>query len=752
MTPRRIAILALVTLTVPAPARATILSGAVRDTLSGRVTDAAGEPLDHAEIVLVELDRSLRAGADGRFMAVGVPAGIQTVLIRHPGYAPVTRRITVAGRSELSVEMAAAPIELSALTVTATRAPSVATAGVLSTDALEKQTLRSDHGVSLAHTLDDLPGVHNLSTGEQIGKPVIRGVTGSEVRVLGDGLPLEDYSWSDEDAPSVDARLADRVEVVRGPMSVMYGSDAIGGVINVLPAPIFASSEEPVPLRANLELYGASNNGETGGALELAGGTGAFGWRAMGVARRAEDLHTPTGPLENTGFASFAGEAALGLQGDWGSSTLRYTRYGGEFKLLEVGGPPPGLPEGEEEGPERKLSDDRVQFATNLPFGTTSLETKVQYQRHLLTELGDVPDSAGGPPVEGTEFELLLNTVSADVAVHYNLGDHFRGTGGVSGFWQDNDTRGPIPVVPDAQALSGGAFAVGSWYTGPVTVLLAGRFDARSLDADPNATLGTPATERDWHSATADIGIAYEVARGFSLRANLGRAWRAPNLFELFANGPRIGDQRYEIGQPDLATETAVDVDAGVSVDAQPVRASVSAFRNAYTDYIYLSPTADTISGLQVFEYQQADARLVGVEAEAQVDASKLFTFRGRFDYVQGTNQEIDQPLPLIPPASGAVAVDLHPSVSWSEALLFTAETEFFAEQTRLSPYDYATDGYALVNLAASVRWRWAGRQVWTELRVRNLGDVSYKSYLSRYKTFALNPGRNVALRFAIGW
>src|SRR6266581_2581990 len=211
-------------------------------------------------------------------------------------------------------------------------------ASPLPTDALSEDRLRREQSVSLAQSLAELPGINALTTGQQIGKPIIRGLTGPRVLVLEDGSRLEDYSWSDEDGPSVDARLAQRVEVIRGPASVLYGSDALGGVVNVVPEELPDANGGPRAMHTGFEISGASNNAELEGAARVEGASGGWGWRLFGIGRFASSLHTPAGELDNTGFSAISGEAAVGTRGGGarGSTTLRYTRYGGEFKLLEA--------------------------------------------------------------------------------------------------------------------------------------------------------------------------------------------------------------------------------------------------------------------------------------------------------------------------------------------------------------------------------------------------------------------------------
>src|SRR5436190_12046470 len=464
------------------------------DTLSGRVADPDGNPVAGATVTVVELHRVAVTRADGVYRFADLPPGRYTITVRGLGFAPVARDVAVRGATALSVTLTRTAIWVEPVTVTATRAPLAAGLSPLPTEALSEDRLRREQSVSLAHALANLPGVSALTTGQQIGKPVIRGLTGPRVLVLEDGSRLEDYSWSDEDGPSVDARLAQRVEVIRGPASVLYGSDALGGVVNVIPEELPDANGGPRATHTGFEISGASNNAELEGAARVEGASGGWGWRLFGIGRFASSLHTPAGELDNTGFSALSGEAAVGTRGARGSTTLRYTRYGGEFKLLEAEGPAGG----EEGGPERKLADDRVQLAGDYSLGGVRLETKAQWQRHSLIEVSDTGTSPSGAPLEGTAFDLLLNTLSLDVLAHHTVGPRLRGTFGVSGFHQTNDTRGRIPLVPDARARSAAVFAFEQAGLGRVSVLAGGRGDVRRPTADSNAGLGLFASKGDY--------------------------------------------------------------------------------------------------------------------------------------------------------------------------------------------------------------------------------------------------------------
>jgi iron complex outermembrane recepter protein len=724
------------------------------DTLSGRVADPDGHPVVGATVTVVELHRVALTQADGGYRFADLPPGRYTVTVRGLGFAPVARAVAIHGATTLSVTLTRTSIWVEPVTVTATRAPLAAGLSPLPTEALSADGLRREQSVSLAHALANLPGVNALTTGQQIGKPVIRGLTGPRVLVLEDGSRLEDYSWSDEDGPSVDARLAQRVEVIRGPASVLYGSDALGGVVNVIPEDLPDANGGPRATRTGFEISGASNNAELEGAARLEGASGAWGWRVFGIGRFAGSLHTPAGELDNTGFNALSGEAAVGTRGARGSTTLRYTRYGGEFKLLEAEGPASG----EQGGPERKLSDDRVQVAGDYLVGGVRLETKAQWQRHSLIEVSDTGVSAGGQPLEGTAFDLLLNTFTLDALAHHTAGARVDGTLGVSGVAQSNDTRGRIPLVPDARVRSAALFGFEQVSLGRIRVLAGARVDVRRLTADSNAQLGLAAQTRDYTAFAGNVGIVYRV-RAAALTANWGRAWRAPTLFELFSHGPHLGEARYEIGDAGLKPEAGTNLDVGVRWQGGRVRAELAAYRNAVGRFIFITPTDSFVTlstsppdSLRVYRYQQADARLAGGEAELEVAVAPVLSVRARADAVRGTNQATGDPLPLVPPARAALGAELHGTgLGWSDRAYAGAEVEVATRQTRLNPLDIPTGAYTLLNLSAGFVRPMLGRIGRVDLAVRNVANVGYRSFLSRYKEFALDPGRNIVLRVAVG-
>ncbi|MDQ2768657.1 MAG: TonB-dependent receptor [Gemmatimonadota bacterium] len=749
-------------ITTAASSRAAIEARvAATDTLKGTVVDSAGTPVGDVIVSLVELKRGTTTGRDGRFVLLGVPRGRQTLAVRRVGYAPISQQLLVSGTTTLKLTLGATALRLEAVTITATRAPISPLASPLPTDALSGERLRREQEVSLSQALDGFAGVRNLSTGQQVGKPVIRGLTGPRVLILDDGLRLEDYSWSDEDGPSVDSRLAERIEVIRGPASVLYGSDAIGGVINVVPEDVPDVRGEKPFVEGAAEAYGATNNDEIGGLLRAQGGRGSIGFRATAIGRHAGNFHTPrgneqtpTGDIFDTGYGSLNGELAVGYRGDKNGATLRYERYGGNFGLLD--GPP--VEEDNQSGPLRRLADDRIQGATTWQLGEHArLETKSQYQRHSLKEL--VGDSRTGDDMPS--FDLLLQTFTTDLLLHHDHADWLTGTIGVSGLYQDNKSSGVFPLVPDARTSNVAAFAFEQATKGQWSFLAGVRGDAHRITADANTDLQLDAQTRSTSAFTGDVGAVYRPIEHLALAANLGRAFRAPTLFELFTNGPHLGEGRYEVGLASAKPEASLNTDVSVRWESPKFRGEIAAYRNRIDHYLYVEPTGGiaTVENdaggedtLPVYQFKQtSQATLTGVDISTEIEAASMLTLRGRFDYVRGNNEATDSPLPLMPPARGDLEAELHTAGAEHNRAYVMAGTQIVSRQKRLGQFDTPTGGYTLFNLGAGAGRQFGGREFYLDLRLRNLTNKRYNDFLSRYKTFAYEPGRNLIVRVSTG-
>ena len=617
------------------------------------MTDENSNQIAGAMVSIVELNRATTTGKTGDFELGEVPAGRYTISVRRVGYTPTAMTIDVVDApTVVEIKMESGIRRLEPVNITATRTPTTALVSPLATSVLTGDEVHREGNVSLAHSVARLAGVRNVSTGQQIGKPMIRGLFGPRILVLADGSRLEDYSWSDEDGPSIDARIAERIEVIRGPASVLYGSEAISGVVNVIPGDLPFSSNGRKERREAIELYGASNNIELGGAAMAEGSQSRYGWRLMTTGRLSQNYQTPDGDVPNSSFWAFNGEGAFGIRGSRGSTTFRAAHYGGEFHLLESSGPELDDPEG---GPVRKVMDDRLQVTNEYLTRGVRLETKAQFQRHSLAEVSDDCVPAPGETTcvkvkDEQAFGLVLNTGTVDVLAHHASGDVLTGTVGVSGMYQTSTSSGPIFLVPSATINSAAAFVFEQLTFGQWSLVGGVRGDRRNLSSDAQLELDRASDSRSWSSANSDAGVVFRPLESLAFVANFGTGWRAPTLFDLFANGPNLAEARFEIGDPSLETERSKNVDAGVRLATDRVHAEATIYRNVIDDFIFTTPTAETQDGLRVFRHEQADARLTGGEASVEARITDALTLRGSHDFVRGVDRQTQTPLPLIAP------------------------------------------------------------------------------------------------------
>lgn len=720
--------------------------------VTGRIVDRAGAPIGDVTVTIPELARAASTTADGRFRFDAVPAGRYTIAARRLGYHASARAITVAdGMLDITVTLEPGAQVIEPVNVTAIRSPTVAAASPLATSILTGDQVHPDNGISLAHAVAQLAGVRNVSTGQQVGKPMIRGLFGPRVLVLTDGSRVEDYSWSNEDGPSIDARLAQRIEVIRGPASVLYGSEALGGVVNVIPGELPYSADGARTRRGSLEAYGGTNNTELGTAGMIEGAQGRYGFRGLATGRFAMDVHTPRGLLQNSSFFAVNGEGALGINNAHGNTTIRAAHYGGEFHLLEARGPEAGDSTG---GPVRQTLDDRVQVTNNYVAGSNlRFETKAQWQRHGLTEVSDDCQPAPGQTTcvkvkDQKAFGLVLNSGTLDLLGHHSLGEHLAGTIGISGMYQMSGTSGPIFLVPSATTTAGGVFSFEQLTFGAVSLVTGLRADTRSLSSDASAPLALAADTRSWSSMTGDVGLVVRPMQQLSLVANVGTGWRAPTLFDLYTNGPNAGDARYEIGNPILNTERDHSIDSGIRWASDRARAEVSVFQNTVDDYIFTAPTSQTVGGLQVFRHTQSDARLTGAEFSTSFDVVEALTLRASHDFVNGTAHATGLPLPLMPPPRTILGANLHSSrLGWAERASIGADLEINQTQTRLDVNDVPSRGYTLLNLNLGMERVVHERPLRFDVDVRNTTNATYQDFLSRYKRFAYGQGVNVIFK-----
>lgn len=725
-------IMALALAAAPAPAAPSIAA------ISGVVTDTAGAPLAEVRVTIVEANRSIRTDAEGRFAFHQLASGTYGLSFARIGYAPQVLRIRLGDTdAELTVKMVPSLVELPPIQVTSSPLASNLLDAPQPTSVVSAEDLSSVAAPSLGETVNVLPGVRNYSTGIGIGKPVIRGLTSNRVLVLADGQRLESQQWGDEHGPNVETADAARIEVIRGPASVLYGSDALGGVINVIDRDLPDAIGIPAFVRGRIQSAYHTGTSMPEGTVAVEGASGGLGFRGSVTGRKSGDLRTPDGPLANSAAETLGGDASMGLRGLWGAAHLTYARRGERLEVHEDPAEEPGAT------PFQKVTDDRLHLELGLPAGPSHLDIDAGFERNHRREF----ESATEP---GEALSLTAKTWTSDVRLHHTAFGPVEGILGLSGELSSLAIGGEEVLVPAHRTSSAGLYGSEQASFGRFDLSAGARIDLRRLSVDQNAELGVAKQARNYSSFSGSVGVLYHTSASTAVVLNVGRGFRAPSAYELFANGVHEGTVRYERGDPTLGTETSLNTDLAFRVQSNRVRAEVGGFVNLVDNFIYPDPSGiiDPESGFAIHDFRQADARLMGIEAVAEYHPVSLIHLRATADWVRGQNLELDQPLPFVPPlrvtyGAGVEVDQLGPLLS--PHLSLQGETN--SRQDRLDPGDIAPEGYTLAHLGGGFNFA-AGAQAFSvDLQVRNLLNARYASFLSRYKAYALDGGRNFILR-----
>lgn len=645
------------------------------------------------------------------------------------------------------------------------------------TSVVEGSELQRNLAGQVGDVLAKLPGVTTTSFSPGASRPVLRGFSGERVRVLVDGIGAIDVSNTSADhAVTIDPLTADRIEVLRGPAVMLYGSQAIGGAVNVIDKRIPPRvPDESVHFDAVFGLDSAADKREAGASFDVPLGTNvAFhvdgSWRKTGDLEipgfvlsdtlrsallagaaeeegeghfgEAEELREAAdmrGVLPNSwtetyslgsGIAFFSGDSNIGISaGYYDTSYGVPTGPGMEHHHEEGDGPH------EEEEGAAPVTIGMMQYRADLR-GTLDLRdgffdelrTRWGYSDYTHTEF------------EGEEIGTIFDVhgVEGRVELVQNRRGSWGGTIGAQFYHRDFKAAGAEAFVPENITDQYAIFALQEVSTGPVDLEFAARYERSEIDAP---LIGQT---RSYNSLSGALGLAHETADGLRFGINLSRAERAPSAEELFADGPHIATQQYELGDPALKAEKAWGVEAFVRGRLGPAKLSVAIFKSWFSDYVYLAATGLEEDGLPVFQQRQADARYFGIEGEVDVPLYDIGPFslnaelRGdliRAELADGT------PLPRIPPLSLLGALE----ASWQH-LDARAEVQWSDKQTRLAPLETPTNAFTQVNLSLAWHPLDGAKNLTLMLQADNIFNVEARRHASFTKDFVPLAGRNFKL------
>lgn len=730
-----------------------VLSGSTAraQSLHGKISDDHSSPLGNVNVILRALSLQVSSTAEGAYEIRDLPSGTYTVEYHAIGYETETRSVQVTGDDvPVDVVLRASPLEMPAVTVTAKPQPSGIGSSAQPVSVIEGRELARGRGESIGQTIESMPGVSTFSRGPLSSKPVIRGLTAHRVVIAIDGTRHESQQWDDEQSPEIDGLDADRIEILRGPASVLFGSDALGGIVNVITQDSRTSEEmNGSPLAGVLTLDGFTNNRAGSGSLSLSGIRDAFDYRGQFSARGTGDIMTPAGSLFNSGGSEINGGASVGLQQNWGTAGIRYSHFG---QKLEISPDPEELASQPDLAPRQEITHDRILASLSTPFSGSRLELHGSWQQGERSEFEDA-EKEGAEEKDTAGVKLRLSTIALDAKLHHAPVGPLKGTVGLSLMSQKNETLGLDPLIPAFTQTSYGAFVYEEYPLAPVAFSAGIRVDGRRLEVDRNDDLGVLSQTRDYSAVTGTGGLVWNLDEEFSIAMSIGRGWRAPIAAELFSSGPDQEAGKFIVGRADFDPEESLDLDLTARAASPRFGGEFSVFNNRIQHYIFLRPTTavDAGSGLPVYAADQADANLSGTEIDVHGVVTDALIIHGGFDMVIGKNLETGTWLPLIPAhrVKGGIRVALGP-LGPIQRPFVTLDGKAVLDQERVDPLETRTGGYSLFAFGVGGEFAAGSRTVAVDLSVDNMFDRAYADHLSRYKEYALNPGRNFILHLGI--
>lgn len=774
-----------------------------RGTVTGTVTDTNGEPLPGAQIADPSLQRGTTTGPDGTYTLDGLPAGTHALEFRFVGYQTSVHEVTVeAGETTtLDVTLKTRVLETDGVTVTGTaRARSTLTTPQ-SVDVLGSENLDVNRSAALGDMLsENVAGVSSIKTGSQAGKPVLRGLSGNRIRVLKDGIAQEYYQFGVRHFPTTSSNEAERIEVVRGPSSIQYGSDALGGAINVITkaAPTADFGENRFGGQVRSQYF--ANNNERAAGVDVQGARGSVGVRA-GLERRVAGNYTApdsptffetqqggtfgdpkyTGEIPFTNFEQWNSYAQVGAQGDFGSIQVYGDYWINRHNfLLPTGGPagnennpPIGLGQNLEHGnlvAKGNLVSDGFVFRPRL-----SLQTSIRQSGAPGTTLSDIEGTGYDDFDYPLDLKTDIYTGRLEVA-HPEVGS-MSGSLGAEVQFQDANTRGPAELQPTADTWNVGLFAFEEIGREPWTFNAGVRGDWRTITAVANDRTSDPdALENEYLTLSGAVGANVVVADGVALAINLSNGFRAPSVFELYASGVHGGVAAFQRGNPDLEPERAYSADVSVRVRRDRLTAEITGYVNAINNYVYLENTGENRgpndNGAPIYESSQTDAVIPGVEARLETQMRPWLHVGGQMAVLSGRGDGLgdsggDGDLPLLPANNVKGFVHLTPDVQGrlrSPRIEMNVKYGFPKDAAgRFEPFSQfdgdfgppfgtaSTKAYTTVDVSAESRFAFGlGVEPSLRVEVRNVFDTTYRDFLDTYKGYALSPGRDVRVSLSV--
>ncbi|MBI9042485.1 TonB-dependent receptor [Lutibacter sp.] len=723
-----------------------------QNKLSGKITTHLNEPIFGAEIYIEELNKGTSSNENGYYDLTNLPNNPIKITISFIGFeTKVITFIPTEKENTLNIVLMDAIFKMDEIIIS-TPFNKLQSENVVKIERASLQQLKNKGAATLIDGIGALPGVSVVSTGVGIGKPVIRGLRGNRVLVYTQGIRLENQQFGDEHGLGVDESSIESVEVIKGPASLLYGSDALGGVLYFNPTKFAELNNFDV----NFNQTYFSNTAGSNTSFGVKKSYNLWKFLANGAHNQHSDYETPNqGNVTNTRFNETTFNTAIGFNNSKLSSTLRFN-----FNNSIVGIP-------EEIGvqnnhktpllPYQDLTTKMVSLNSIFFLPASKISTTFGYTLNVRKEFEEHEHEEGEEHLENETLNpslfLNLNTFSYDAKWHLPKIGKVESIVGVQGIYQENENFGEEILIPNATTKDFGTFITGLYNWKQNTLQAGIRFDTRHLNTEEHFVIHEDEThifeaiDKSFENISSSLGFKTVLFDKLISRFNIASGFKAPNLAELTSNGIHHGSNRFEIGNGNLKNEQNFQSDISLEFNTNHFEFYANGFYNYINNYIFIAPTGELEEELYIYKYTQDNAKLYGGEIGWHLHPHPLdwLHLNSSFEIVVG-KQNNGNYLPLIPANKFTNTLKtVFKDTKWVQNGFGAITLESNFKQKNISEFETSTNGYNIVNIGVGGTIKLSKYMLDVSLNANNLLNTSYIAHLSRLKVDGIeNIGRNI--------
>lgn len=727
-----------------------------QNSISGKITDTKNTPLNGVEIYAQELHKGTITKDDGSYLLKNIPNGKIKITFKYLGYKTVIKTVDFNNdNKEINLQLEETFYEIDEIIVS-TPFNKLQSENVMKVERLSAQSIKKLGATTLSEGIVNIPGVSQISTGTSIGKPVIRGLSGNRVLVYTQGIRLENQQFGGEHGLGINDAGISSVEVIKGPASLLYGSDALGGVLYLNPEKFATENNQEISF--NQRYF--SNTLGSNSSLGFKTSKENFKFLARGTYATHSDYKIPTNErVTNTRFNEKDFKTGIAYSKNKFTTELRYN-----FNNSQL-----GLTEGIANQSKSKEILEPYQFIDNhilsshshFFFGDSKLDIDLGYTVNDRQEFEEHEEHTENETEEEHEeheeaaLRMKLKTFSYNTKYHFPKIGNVEILSGVQGLHQTNTNFGEEILIPNATVNDFGVFTTANYSWNKNSLQAGIRFDNRQISTERMEVVHDTEThifdaiDKSFNSFTTSLGFKTSLTDKITARINMASGFRAPNLAELSSNGVHHGTNRFERGNNDLKNEKNIQLDVSLEYKTEHFELFANSFYNHINDYIFITPTNEIEDGEQVFTYIQENAKLYGSEFGFHLHPhpQDWLHLESTFEVVIGKQDNGDY-LPLIPANTWRNTFRTEYNYkNWLKNGYSSLTLESVFSQNNISLFETTTDNYNLLNLGFGGDIQLKNIKFSTSISVNNLLNTKYINHLSRLKNDGIfNQGRNFVL------